>query len=299
MLGLGGVKEDGRFSCGCVTVLFFGVLSFVLGCLDGDGGLNLRTPEEQAFAAAYTQIGCDMTRNCCAVLGHPGATGLGCEHKAVTDLRTQRLGPFFNPLRAALCLAVLRKQLEECVFAPFDSFAACAGVWSKGAAAGASCDLPGDCRETDGHLVECDGVCAEIRTASSGEVCNLDRDAAHIIRTCGESSGLFCDQTTQVSSGVCLVRRIEGEPCVTSARDENCAEGLYCTGLKGTCQPVVERGGACLGSGGQACGVEASCFNDVCHRTRNPGASCEPLTDSCLLGACQGGHCAVDTPFCT
>jgi hypothetical protein len=271
--------------------LFLVAALATLASCGGSGLWRPATPEEKMFAADYADAICARLDACCPILGDRPISQSNCRAQAAADVSSMHeRGPAFDPLQAATCLAVTRREFAACVFPVLsaDTFA-CVAVWHGQVPLGGACDFSFDCVVIDGSKADCsssDG-CLEARPAAEGEACGAAPDAHHVVWRCDEDNGFFCEPLTKVCRRVPAL----GEPCPNGL----CAEGSWCQA--DGCQPLPPAGIPCTGFSSE-CGPDGQCIDGICHGVKNPGESCDPALDGCLLGACVNGHCTLATSYC-
>jgi hypothetical protein len=163
---------------------------------------------------------------------------------------------------------------------------------------GETCNVAGQCASTfckvtedpmTGRVSDC-GVCAP--APGLGEACDEENGCAR---------GLWCRETSNPGSFVCIRPGMEGETCADDAPEGTCRGQLVCVG--GLCARPLAAGGACTSM--RQCQQDLRCTNGTCNAGLSEGATCKPEDLDCAegLGCAQelcvqrrrgGSVCQVD-----
>lgn len=251
------------------------VLSIVDDCLVGEGRQMAGQPCRHDIECEDGTY-CDRSATCPGICVAFAQQGQPCDDSA---------GPECEPaidISLTELLSMSAEQIQQLVEQTDPIALRCIeGTCQTGSASGGPCDSNSDCL-ADGWC-DATNVC-EAAIPYGGSCAEIGSECA---------SGLFCDQLSGVSAGVCQPLSALGGPCTFNG---DCQGDLVCVQVDYTMYGVCSN----LGQATDPCSFDSSCEpglacdNNVCVALPTAGAPCLFGTDCAVGFTCVSGTCRAE-----
>jgi hypothetical protein len=134
----------------------------------------------------------------------------------------------------------------------------------------------------------CTSADAELPPCGPGQSSEHGTCRSSIAESLECASGLVCRRSAEYGvAGECVLPGQADDPCQT---DPDCASGLYCSLLYGTCQRYRQVGQVCAYSDRDTLDPDPETYLVKCE----PGLHCDTLTDICVPPCQRGAQCAAN-----